>query len=275
MKQPTAILYDVRQLVRAIAALVLTAWTLPGFAAPDWDIIGIKIGMTEAQVREALMAFDPKAKITAYNATFSYHDGVSHHQTPEFLNTIEMRVGEPSLGNGIKAWFSGPIGEARVIAVARKHYDGSRNAPTLAQFEQSLQAKYKNATSQLDSSNPVWEEAGKPSCVRITAGPNQSRPHLGTFVSTAQTFNNPNDIENMIEKRRARESKGLLPKDLATCGAFTFYMYHRGDPVKMFTAGMFDLGAMIATERSRNAWVDKFEAEATRKRQGQGQAPRL
>jgi hypothetical protein len=277
VKKQSAAFPGIRHLARAAAAAGLALFALPGLAAPDWDIVGIRLGMTEAQVMEALEAFEPNAQITVSNAVFSYHDGVAYFETPDFLNNVRARVGEPSLGLGITVWFSGPIGEARVVAVARRHFDGSASAPTLTQFEQSLQAKYRTPAALSEGpGSPVWEEEGKPSCIRIAEQGNQTRPYLGSiFVSTAQTSNDPENIEDAVERMRDRGAQGLLPADLSTCGAFVFYRYHPGDPVVSFFAGMFDVGAMIATERSRFAWVDRLEAEAIQRRQGQSQAPRL
>jgi hypothetical protein len=277
MKEQSAIFPGIRHLARAAAAVALSFCALPGLAAPDWDIVGIRLGMTEAEVMQALEAFEPNAQITVSNAVFSYYDGVAYFETPDFLNSIRARVGNPGLGLGIKVWFSGPIGEARVVAVTRRHFDGSASAPTLTQFEQSLQAKYGPPAAPYENpGSPVWEEQGKPSCIRIAAEGNQTRPYLGSpFVSTAQTSNDPDNIENAIERMRERGAQGLLPADLSTCGAFVFYQYHPGDPVVSFTAGMFDVGAMIATERSRFSWVEQLEAEAVLKRQSQSQAPRL
>lgn len=38
---------------------------------------------------------------------------------------------------------------------------------------------------------------------------------------------------------------------------------------------MFDVGAIVATQRARNAWVQQLEEEAIKKREGQAEAPKL
>jgi hypothetical protein len=64
-----------------------------------------------------------------------------------------------------------------------------------------------------------------------------------------------------------------LPSDLTSCGTF---MYHTAvDPVSLFTGGIYDVGAIVATQHARQAWVDKLRSEAVRKREGQGQTPSL
>lgn len=270
-QEPT--LSRARQLARAAAAVALFACAAPAVAAPDWDIVGVRLGMTEAEVKAALKAFAPSAKITTYNSSFPYYDGVSNFQTPQFLNSVDVRV--DNLGNGVKAWFSGPVGEARVIAVARRHFSNT-NPPSLGQFDQSLTAKYGQSTGMYQTDSPTWEESGKPSCIRIRDQGSQTRIYLsGPLQQSAQTFNPMNDVTGDLEKKRGGLAKGLLPADLTTCGAFVFYNRTNINPVKMFYAGLFDVGAIVATERSRNAWVDQLQAEAVRKREGKGQAPRL
>jgi len=238
-------------LARSVAAVTLFACAAPAVAAPDWDIVGVKLSMTEAEAKAALNAFAPSAKITTYNSSFPYGDGVSNFRTPQFVNSVDVIV--YNLGNGIKAWFSGPVGEARVIAVARRQPTGT-----------------------YESDGPTWEEPGKPSCIRVHAQGNQSRIYLsGPLHQSAQTFNPMADVTGDLEKKRGGMAKGLLPAGLTTCGAFVFYKRTNVSPVRMFYAGLFDVGAIVATERSRNAWVDQLQAEAVRKREGKGQAPRL
>ena len=84
---------------------------------------------------------------------------------------MELRVVRQSLQTPLKVWFSGPIGEARVIGIARQEYN-LPNPSTAAEFEQGLQAKYGKPSGRAGggSNIPVWEEAGKPSCIRVTHG---------------------------------------------------------------------------------------------------------
>lgn len=245
----------------------------PALAA-DWDIAGIKLGMTEAEARAALKAFDAQSPIKPQHQAFSYSDGVSHFQTPPFLNALQMTIGPMAMSTGIKVWFSDHLsGEPRVIGVARRHQDHSPAAPTLAKFNQSLEGKYGKPTGVASPRDPVWEEAGKPSCIRVKDYYGKVQPGPGPFTSMAQSLTDPRGFENEIEKNRAGGAP--LPKDLATCGTFVFYSHADADPVKVFYGGLFDVGAMIATERARNKWVDDLEAEAVRKRESQSQGPRL
>jgi hypothetical protein len=88
-----------------------------------------------------MQAYDPKGKLVANHSGFSYSDKVQQFKTPTFLNSIEVRVTRRSIETPLKVWFSGPIGEVRVIAVSRHEYN-LPNPPTGTQFRQSLVTKY-------------------------------------------------------------------------------------------------------------------------------------
>lgn len=268
MSQPSSPFLPVRHLVR-VATLVMSAWALPGFAAPDWDIVGIKLGMTEAEARAALRAFDPDLKITPVMGVFNYSDGVNPIlKTPEFLDRLEAAKGNQ--GASVKVYFSGPVGDVRVLGVYRMAM--VPNPPTGAQFVQGLVTKYgqPSGTGRGNRMNLVWEGEGKPSCVRLRDG---NRMALEAFNGVG--LMDSAAVEQFLAARRGNiMGKGVLPADLTQCGAYLSYQYF-GDPVRNFDGQMFDLGSMVATERLRTAWVKQMQTEAIRKREGQGQSPKL
>lgn len=234
--------------------------------AASFEIAGIRLGMTEAEARAAIRAFDPALRITAIMGVFNYRDGASMLTTPEYLDRLEAMKGN---NEGIKVYFSGPVGDVRVIGVYRNALVMT-NPPSAAQFAQSLIDKYgkPSGINGTNMSNIVWEEAGKPSCVKVRNG-NQT----GVSVTPVALMNS---VEEFYERRRSQPIyRGVLPANLTQCGAVIDYNFHGGDPVRTFEAEMKDLGAIVAVERSRTAWVNQLQAEAVRKRQAQGQTPRL
>lgn len=244
-----------------------------GTPVSKMDIAGVQIGMTEAEVEAALKTFDSGLELASVMAVFNYSDGVSHTlESPEFLDRVEAKQGNQ--GVSITVYFSGGPGEdVRVIGVSRSALIMA-NPPTAAQFMQSLVAKYGQPAglSSKNQSLPVWEEAGKPSCIRARDYKNEVDINIGTGIGAGLMVNA--NAEQFLSKRAGSISRGLLPSDLAQCGAYLGY-YYLGDPVRNFSAELYDLGAVVATERSRTAWVDQLQAEAVSKRQGQGQVPKF
>lgn len=264
--------------VRPMAALFAAAvagTSLPAVAAPDWDLLGVKLGMTEAQVRAAFQAFDPKAKVTAYQATLGYGDGLQSYRTQPYLDHMEIRMVRGVTFSPLRVWFSSaPVGEPRVIAIARQEVNAP-NPPTRAQFEQALKAKYGPSTADMNPGSsvvsPVWVESGKPSCVHSAYG--EGRITLGEFP---QIVTGQMTMSRVIGKFASGTPRDLRnpPADLSQCGAVMYYVA-TGDPVRNFNGAVFDLGAMVANTRKLQAWVDKLQTEATQKREAKGQAPKL
>ena len=149
------------------------------------------------------------------------------------------------------------------------------NPPTKAQFSQSLVSKYEEPSgfSNASQSAPVWESAGKPSCVRVRDHQGQNAINLGAVDLGKMLMTNAN-AEQFLTSRRGNVSKGLIPADLTQYGAYLSYFF-TADPVRSFDAYMYDLGAMVANERSRAAWVKQLQEDAVRKRQGEGKGPTL
>src|SRR5690606_517518 len=163
MKQQWSTFGALRHFRRAGALLALSVCAAPALAAPDWDILGVKLGMTEAEVREQFKAYEANGQVVAVNGRESDSDGVTGLRTPDFLDTLELRVTRRSIQIPLKVWCSGPVDEPRVIAVARA--EGNLPNPVSAsQFQQSLEAKYGQPTAAAGTM-PVWEEADKPSCI--------------------------------------------------------------------------------------------------------------
>lgn len=251
----------------AVLAVCLTPVLAHAQSTPasQFDIAGIRLGMTEAEARAAIQAFDPALEIVDVMGVYNYSDGASMHRTPEFLDKIEALERNR---DGLTVYFSGPAGDARVIAVHRD-LTVVPNPPTAAQLAQSLIEKYgrPSGINGTAMSHLVWEEEGKPSCVRFRNGNN--------VTLSVTPLNNMSSAEEFYERHRNRPIGYAIPPDLAECGVVMDYNWMSGDPVRAFIAELKDIGAIVATERARAAWVEELETQAIRKRQSQGQTPRL
>jgi hypothetical protein len=171
-------------------------------------------------------------------------------------------------------FFSGPVEEVRVIGISRTGIL-INNRPTAEQFMNSLISKYGQPTgvSNNNKSQPVWEVAGKPSCVRVRDYKNDVHINMPPGMGQSMIINA--NAEQFLASRSGNNTgKGLIPEDVTQCGTFLSYNLG-GDPVSTFSAELFDLGKLVMIDRSRTAWADQLEEEAIQQRIGQGQAPKL
>ena len=110
-------------------------------------------------------------------AVFNIHDGANLQQSPEFLDRIEALQGNQ--GEALKVFFSGPVGDVRVIGVVRQGMI-LNNRPASAQFMQSLIARYGQATAfnRNLKDQPVWEAGNKMSCIRARDHKNEPQVNI-------------------------------------------------------------------------------------------------
>jgi hypothetical protein len=253
-----------RAFARAATVLAMLAAATPAAASSaDWDIFGLRLGATEAEARTVLAGYDPNGKISAHESNYSYSDKVTRHRSPSFLDQLVLQVTKLAIHQPLRVWFSGPNEEVRVVAVTRQETN-LPNPSTYADFRKSLEAKYGPPTGQAGSML-VWEEAGKPSCIRTSYGIS-----LGEFPKLLMGHTTMDKAAASLDANKGQDP---LPADLTTCGTVVFY--GGGDPVTSFSGGLLDLGAIMKSFYGRNAWVAGLEAEAIRQREGQSQVPRL
>lgn len=225
-------------------------------AKADFDVAGLKIGMTESEVKAALKSYDPTLKISPVFGYFPYFDGVNHGvRSPEFLDRIETF--DKANRKEFVIQFSGPPETPKVIGIMR---DGLNveNPPAPQQFTSALITKYGKPTL---TTNGVllWDQPGKPQCNR------RSPQSVGN-----QMFNLGN-TEQVVTAGKPKH----LPANLEECGVFMVYQYPNYQAVKGFIVYVTDVGAYIKSERKTNNWVDSLEKKGQIKAQSSGKVPKL
>lgn len=241
----------------------LLASTATAIAAPDsFDIVGLKLGMTEQQARDAIRAHNPQLQLTAKNLTYTYSDGVRQHQTPPALSEI---VASQLHGEAITLQFSLPPQPARLVGVRRMA--PLPNPPTHGQLVQSVVQKYGAPTTHspfkggISFTRMVWAEPGRPQCWRTTA------QQAAGFVAASPVL-------EVLRQFADRQKRGLAPADLSQCGASAQFAA-QSDPVRSFSMEMTDTGPWVSSLQATQRWLDQLEADARKARVGAGTTPRL
>ena len=235
--------------------------------AQQFDIVGLKLGMTEREVIAAIKAHDPALKIESAQGRYSYSDGVQQFQTAPFLSHISTRqaAGTSTVG-GLIILFTPPPKGGRVWAIERKEPITS-NPPTAKQYAAALKRKYGAPTvASSDESQLAWDfPVGKPNCVPRDPG----RPAFPVLHPTKEA-----DVAFTL---RMWQQKKLAPADLSTCASRLHYLLSttNGQVISSFQAIMYDVGIYSSANDAANREVNRLENQVRKAREGKGQAPKL
>lgn len=262
--------------LRSLMPIATTALLFSGtqaIAAPDWDIVGIRLGMNPQQARAALQAHAPKAEITEYTRQFSYDDVVRQQALPAFLGSIIATQGAtPSKSETLEVMFSAPPMEQRVIRVIRTVTMQDDPIP-MDRAMALVSQKYGTPPRTLAASDgrgqvSRWVEAGKTVC-------GDTAPTSGDARLTPPVDNAPAGLSHYEAWKRRK----LAPADAADCGAALAVNLVTRSPretlVTQMKFTMTDPGYAIPAMRATAKQIGDAQAQARKAREGSGAAPKL
>lgn len=233
--------------------------------AQDFDIVGIRLGMSVEEVYKALAAYDINENgIQEYLQHFNYSDGVEQFKTDDFVFYIDA-FKSTDTNDSLSIFFSpGPQG-GNVVAVVRT-MENRTNPPTRRQFLDALKNKYGPLTSE-DISTAQWNfPAGKIQCLVGAVGAYQpTQPSILKKIYGA----NVGSRDGILHNQQA--------KSLSDCASYLTYAMPSGDdsPVGMARAVMVDVAGTADGELSANEWVAGLAEQARKVRESKSAIPAL
>lgn len=248
-------------LVLCLSALAGSAWA----QAQSFDIAGLRVGMTEDEAIAALEAFDPEMALTVIEGYFNYTDGVANFETDGYPSEIRGTRPGSRYGDDFILMFTPPPNGGRLWLIDRRE-DIESNFPSPAQYGEALRKKYGEPS--IVSNEELlfaWEfPAGGPACLRDRLGP-------------VSAYFQPRHHSDLLYRLYYMQQVGQAPADLATCALQLNYQLGstNNQVVQSFNAIMIDVAGFSVANDAANEWVQGLEAEARRKREGGGKAPRL
>ncbi|MCL4780967.1 MAG: hypothetical protein KJ049_12310 [Gammaproteobacteria bacterium] len=251
----------------SLAALLLCAGSVQ--AAPAWDIVGLKLGMTEQETLAAIKAHAPQAKVTMNTLKFTYSDGAKRQETPSFTSGLVARL--PNQGQDTEALqveFSAPPLEQRVISV-RRTLSSYANPPALERMVATVTQKYgKPATEQkygigMITTELAWAEAGRKTCGKLDKG--LLMPPVSQTPESLRWY-------------ELQQKNSLAPADVSQCSAVLRAMLKTasgGSSVVTMEFQMTDPGHGVPAMQATAKWLAGLEAEARKSRLNSGDTPKL
>lgn len=257
-----------------IALLLLAACSisLAGNARaqqPSFDIVGLKLGMTESEALNVIKAYDGTLQISSVKSAFGYSDGVQQFQTEPFLSRIEARSKKMKPGStrpDLAVYFTPPPKGGRVWAIEREEAIDT-NQPTAEQFAAALAQKYGSPTATSPGSTSMaWDfPAGRPNCILRPP----DRPGFPAF--------RPSGREDLGFLLNLWQQRKLIPADASTCASRLHYVLSsmNGTVISRHYALLIDVAAFAASNEAANREVQAQEDRVRKLRENKGQAPKL
>ncbi|MBL8264909.1 hypothetical protein [Steroidobacter sp.] len=254
---------------RSVALAALLCSTPAAQAAPGWDIVGLKLGMTEQQALAAIKAHSPNAQVTTNSLKFTFHDGAKQQETPSFTSGLIVRVPQTGQdGETIQVEFSAPPTGQRVISL-RRTLSSYANPPALERMIDSVAQKYGKPNTQSKygigqiTTQLGWAEANRKPCGKLDKGlllpPVSQTPDSLRWYDLQQ--------KNGLAPANASECSGVLQVKLTTKAG--------GSSVVTMEFQMTDPGYGVPAMQATKQWLADLEAEARKVRLDSGKAPKL
>lgn len=250
-----------------LAALFFSVSSLQ--AAPAWDIVGLKLGMSEQQALATIKAHAPNAQVTTNSLKFTYSDGAKRQETASFTSGLVVRVpNEGQDSETLQVEFSAPPLEQRVIRL-RRTLTSYANPPALERMIDSLTQKYgKPGTEQKygigqTNTDLAWAEAERKPCGKVDKG------FLLPPVSQSP---------DSLKWYELQQKNGLAPTELSQCSAVLqakLTTKAGGSSVVTMEFLMADPAHGVPAMQATAKWLAELEAEARKVRLDSGDAPKL
>lgn len=255
-----------------VLPLLFLGLPLPATADARFDVVGLRLGMTQNEVMQALAAHGvAPSDIHQTQEVFGYSDGVKNdHRTEPFLARIEAGkstlVGGRRKSDTLTIVFSPPPRGGRVVAVMRMT-NNPVDPPTGKQFAQALYEKY----GQPDDANigGKWLfGAGTQNCLpngmpRVTGRDKQSILD-GVLRKRAGKFDTSFFVNHQV--KRLDDCANILEYRVGTLD---------DRPATRVTASMVDVQAWVKATLAADEWVDGLREQAVKQRQGGASKPVL
>lgn len=253
---------------KAFSGLGLALCAMAATAQAPFDIVGLKLGMTEQEAIAALQAHDSTLNITRVDSYYNYTDGIETFQTDQFLGELQAkRQNSQQVVPEFSLLFSPPPQGGRLWAVTRREKIAA-NPPSIVQYVQTLEQKFgKPAAVSPGNYSLAWDHpADKPGCLPR----DPQRPGFPTYRPKS-------DGSDLLFHLQAAHQRNPSPPDYKACGSHLFYILSTpaDDVVGSFEAIMFDVGHYVTASEVADNEVKALEQAAREARAGKGQMPSL
>lgn len=255
-----------RFLIRhTLLALFAGCFGFSAFAS-EYDIAGLKLGMSPAQAKAALVAagFDPKS-LSESMATYRYNDGANGHETEAFLDRISAYKRENRNGGRVVDTFNlvfAPPPEGGHLVMIQRNISNPIDPPTVAEYRTALTKKYGKPDVDRTGS-PMWfAPRGAVNCMQI-----------GNNVAAGTAPEAVDGIMLAVDSMKARR-KITDPSQCASMLEYRMSAVLNG-PANTVRAILTDVPGWAKAYLASQEWVEAQRQAAVKARESKASKPKL
>lgn len=249
----------------ALVALFVGCFSFAAFAS-EYDIAGLKLGMSPEQAKAALVAFgiDP-GSFSESMASYRYHDGLNGHETEAFLNLIAAEKRENRNGGRVVDNFNlvfAPPPKGGHLVMIRRNISNPVDPPTVAEYRTALTEKYGKPDVDRTGS-PMWFEPGDAvNCMQV--GNNVAPGSAPVDIRGVMT-----GVDSMKARRKITD-----PSQCASMLEYRMSSVPNG-PANTVTAVLTDVSGWAKAYLASQEWVEAQRQAAVKARENKAGKPKL
>jgi len=253
---------------RALAALCACCFSI-AVSAAEPDIIGLTLGMSPAQAKSALVEFgvDP-GRIQENMSSYRYYDGISGHDTDEFLNYIVADKVERKNGmliiDNFKLVFAPPPKGGQLVMV-RRQIDNPVDPPSAGEYRAAILEKY-GKPSEDRSGSLLWLDPGN--AVNCTNNAPQDVTGIisSIYMGSEKQGWRLHQLRNANKVREPSQCARMLQYKMPSLAT---------QPAKRVIAVMTDVPGWGNAYLATLEWIEAQRQAAVKAREGGASKPRL
>lgn len=241
--------------------------------AEDFNVVGLKLGMTYSEAKQALLDFGVNPEtLQEEQQYFSYTDGAQAHKTEPFLHRLNgSKIASGKQGrdqDSIGVYFSPPPEASKVVGVWRV-ISNRNDPPTIGKYMQALTEKY--GEPQTDGGRMGWLfPEGKLSCY---GGATPILPDLDIDLIMPRIFLSSG------KRYFLDRFKNTKVKSIDDCASYLMYnlgtLSQPDTPANSVNVFMVDVRYWVNAHLKSMEWVGKLQEDATAARLAKSNQPIL
>jgi hypothetical protein len=246
----------------------------------DVDIVGLRLGMTVDEAREAIRKYNPDLKIQPpVEKVLQYRVGNETRKTDPFVSYL-FAVSGKKQKDDIYVFFSFPPGEPRAVAITRLHNNFDPPIPRETYYKALVEKYGEPSAAQKDrhgdeARRQYWHQwhVGRD---KVQCAPNfdGGRDVEGQFGSLSARAVERGEVLKRITDGSTGKMRNAEAGDPSDCATLLTYELNY-DPLFAAMGALVDIAGAAESERRMSQWLEELARHGDKRTPTAAGSPKL